>query len=119
MTIDLTTARPGAEVTTHAGLKLVIERCEDRGVGRFSVWFKGYCDCETYHKNGKRIGSPEPHWVDIVAITSPPLTDAERLAEIAKIIEAQMKGIAKGEVWHSIHVTELVKILALAEGQRA
>lgn len=92
-TVDLSTARVGSEVTTHAGAKLVISSVERKEHSRrFAVMFNGYPE-ETwnYMFDGLLDDRGRQRVMDIIAISPPPMSDAERLVES----EARFKAIAK------------------------
>lgn len=116
MTIDLRTARPGCVVEFRCGGKATIKntayRCPSGPV--FDLWFEDYWRCETFLQNGKYTTDPRAHPLDITGVTDPPLTDAERLAEIAKIARS---GIAD---WRGQIKPDVVsEILTLAEGEKS
>lgn len=85
MTINLSTVRVGSEVTTHAGAKLVIERCEPNEWG-IKFWFSGYIGWFIYQPDGAMSHASHPNPMNIIAISPPPMSDAERLAEIRDLV---------------------------------
>lgn len=114
MTVDLSTARVGSEVTTHAGAKLVIERCEPNEWG-IKFWFSGYTGWFIYQPDGGMSHAPRPNPMDIIAISPPPMSDAERLVEIAKMLLDFTIMPDVGGTYFSIHATKWNVILALAK----
>lgn len=112
MTVDLSTARVGSEVTTHAGAKLVIERCEPNEWG-IKFWFSGYTGWFIYQPDGTASNAPRPNPMDIIAISPPPMSDAERLAEIVKICRREKERAIGAGVQCLV-----VEILDVAEGKR-
>lgn len=110
--IDLRTARPGCEAAFRCGGKAKLRR---------TVAFNGHTDVEfaeettvyAYCHDGRRWKHYGESNFDIVAITAPPLTEAERLAEIVKII---MKIDERGTTYEG-DMLLLRDILGLAEGR--
>ncbi len=111
--IDLRKARPGCEVTFRCGAKLRIASINyaPGGSDKQRVWFVGFPeDSKDYHPSGRQ-------WFDavgvndIVAVSNPPMTAEERLAEIAKTI----KGIVDRDC-PNLTIGDYLDILALAEG---
>lgn len=81
--IDLTVISPGAEVTFRCGGRATVEYIRD-GAWNY-LKFYGAVGERSWMSDGRYTESGEDDIWDIVSISPPPLTQAERLAEIAKI----------------------------------
>ena len=111
--VDLSKARPGSEVTFRCGSSAVIRDIWGERP-TFKVGFEGYEENHRYQTDGTWFPK-HVSLLDIISIVPPPLTEAERLAEIVKILRVDMGNTDRGEVW--VHCTRASRILALAEGR--
>lgn len=110
--INLCRARPGCEVTFRCGGKATIQSIREND-GLIGMRFNGD-ETSTYHfgPDGRRFVK-NPAILDIVAISNPPLTAEERLAEIVKIAYRERNSSLGAGVQCLVS-----EILAFAEGHK-
>jgi hypothetical protein len=110
---SLADARAGCKVRTHAGGELTIDTIDTSTGNVFYIQFAGYRGILLYGRDGRPLNSAVPHPMDIVSITPPPLTDAERLEKIASIASSFYPTC--GPLHRGVPVSALDEILALAK----
>lgn len=106
--IDLTVISPGAEVTFRCGGRATVEYIRD-GAWNY-LKFYGAVGERSWMLDGRYTGSGEDIW-DIVSISPPPLTQADRLAEIARIANHARNILG-------LHYRSICQIIDLAEGRK-
>lgn len=112
--VDLTRARPGCVVEFRCGGKAKIISVLGANKMGVRIAFNSSAGEAFLWEEDGFLNARHFHPFDIISITDPPLTEAERLAEIAKIARepiADWRGQIKPGV--------VEKILALAEGSKS